>query len=309
MQVIQDVRAATESFPNVVLTIGSFDGLHLGHQRIIGEVVRAARDMGGTAALMSLRPHPREFFSPENAPNILLADAKKEQLLAEAGIDVLYVLPFNAEVARMTPRAFVEDIVVGACHARKIIVGHDFCFGKDAQGDYEFLQELGPEQGFDVRQVPQLVLYGERVSSTLIREYILQGELGQVERFLGRKYSMTGEIIHGRGMGAKLGFPTANIAPHHSAVPAHGVYVAEAIVEGVRRQAAVNIGVAPTVRNEDIVVEAFLLDFDGEIAGKTIEVVFHKRLRPEKKFASFAELTEAIDKDVKNVRDYFKTQR
>ncbi len=309
MRVIQDVRSTRESFPELVLTIGSFDGLHLGHQRIIGEVVRAARDAGGTAALMSMRPHPREFFSPENAPNILLADAKKEALLAEAGIDVLFVLPFNAEVARMTPRDFVEQVVVGRCHTRKLIVGHDFCFGRDAQGDYEFLREVAPEFGFEVRQVPQLVLYGERVSSTLIREYILQGELDQVERFLGRKYSITGEIIHGRGVGLKLGFPTANIAPHHNAVPAHGVYVAEALFEGQRHQAAVNIGVAPTVRNEDIVVEAFLLDFEGQIAGKTIEVVFHKRLRPEKKFGSFEELSAAIAKDVEEVRRYFAQEK
>jgi riboflavin kinase / FMN adenylyltransferase len=309
MQIINDVRTTAETFPNVVLTIGSFDGIHLGHRRIIDEVVRTAREIHGTAALMSLRPHPREFFSPNDAPNILLSDAKKETLLAEAGIDVLYILPFDADTARMSPREFVEEIVLGRCHATTVIVGHDFCFGNRAAGDFEFLSSMAAERGFAVCQVPQLVLYGERVSSTLIREYILQGELEQVERFLGRKYSMTGEVVTGRGMGTKLGYPTANLSPHHSAVPAHGVYVAEAIVDGQRYPSAVNIGVAPTVRNEDIIVEAFLLDFAEDIVGKSTEVVFHKRLRPEKKFASFDELIVAIGRDVAEVRQYFAEKR
>ncbi len=305
---IDDVRTVSESFPNVVLTIGSFDGIHLGHRRIIEEVVREARSIQGTACLMSLKPHPREFFAPGNPPNILLADAKKESLLAEAGMDVLFILPFNHDVASMSPDTFLREIVVGRCHAKRVIIGHDFCFGKNAQGDYEYLKEAAPGLGFDVRQIPQCVIQGERVSSTLIREYVLQGEVDKVEIFLGRKYSIAGEIIPGRGVGITLGFPTANIAPHHNAVPAHGVYVADAILDGQCYPAAVNIGVAPTIRNEDIAIEAFILDFTGDIVGKPIELVFHKRLRPEKKFASREELMAAIAQDVATVRHYFDTQ-
>ncbi len=305
MRIIEDARRAMEFFPNVALTIGSFDGIHLGHQRIIAEVIRAARAMNGTAAVMTLRPHPREFFAPANAPNILISHAKKEEILAQLGVDVLYVLPFTADVASMTPDAFLQEILLDRCRAKALVVGHDFSFGKNASGDFTFLQQKAAEYGFEVRQAPQVVVQGERVSSTLIRERILQGEVDRVEALLGRKYSIVGEVIPGRGVGAKLGVPTANVSPHHNAVPAHGVYVAHAVIEGSAFPAAVNIGVAPTVRNEDIVIEAHLLDFSKNVIGKRIEIVFHKRLRPEKKFPSIHALIEAINADIATVRRHF----
>jgi len=305
MKVIPDVRKVEEIFPNLVLTIGSFDGVHLGHRRILEELIRSARAMKGVSALMSLRPHPRQFFSPENAPNILTSDAAKEQLLDEAGVDVLFVLPFNREVASLSPQEFLENIVLARCHAKKLVVGHDFSFGRNAQGNYEYLAEAAPRYGFEVIQAPQLVVQGERVSSTLIRERVLQGEVDTIEPFLGRKYSIIGDVVAGRGVGRKLGFPTANIAPLHNAVPANGVYVAEAVVEGHRYRAAVNVGVAPTVRHEDMTIEAHLLDFTGNLLRKRIEIVFHKRLRPEKRFESYEALTAAIARDVAAIRAYF----
>jgi riboflavin kinase/FMN adenylyltransferase len=307
MRVIEDVRSCDARFPNVVLTIGSFDGVHLGHRRILDTVARDARAMGGTAALMTLRPHPRQFFSPQSAPNIITGDWKKEQLLAEAGIDVLYVLPFNADVANLDREAFVRQIVVGKCAAKRLVVGHDFNFGKGAQGNFEYLQSVAPEHGFAVEQAPALIIDGERVSSTLVREFILQGELDHAERFLGRKYSVVGEVITGRGMGRKLGYPTANIKPHNNAVPANGIYIAEARFEGRCFMAAVNIGIAPTISHEDIMIEAYLLDFDEGLVGKTLEIVFHKRIRPEKKFHSLEELITAIDADVVETRRFFAT--
>lgn len=305
MNVIEDVRTVDRAFPHVVLTIGSFDGVHLGHRRILDDVVSAARASLGTAALLTMRPHPREFFDPDHAPNLLTSEAKKLELLRDAGLDVMFVLPFNGEVASMEPLEFVERIVCERCRARELVVGHDFCFGRQAQGDYELLAEVGPRYGFTVRQAPPLLVDGERVSSTLIRERILQGDLDKTERFLGRKYSIRGEIVGGRGIGRKLGFPTANIKPHHSAVPAQGVYVAEALMDGERYAAAVNIGIAPTIRQEDLTIEAFLLDFAKDILGYEIELVFHRRLRPEKKFPSYDALIEQIAKDVAVVRDYF----
>lgn len=305
MRVIEDVRNTTASFPNLALTIGSFDGIHLGHQRIIGEVIQAARAMNGTAAVMSLRPHPRQFFAPQNAPNILMSDEKKEEVLDELGVDVLFVLPFDAAAASMPPESFLREIVVDRCHAKTLIVGHDFSFGKNAAGDFSFLQEQAAAYGYEIRQTPQVVIDGERVSSTLIRERILQGEVDRIAPLLGRKYAIVGEVISGRGVGAKLGVPTANITPHHSAVPAQGVYIAQAHVDGILYPAAVNIGVAPTIRNEDIVIEAHLLDYSGDLVGKRIEIIFHKRLRPEKKFPSIHALIEAINEDVAAIRRYF----
>ncbi len=305
MRIIRDIRRETLGIPHAVLTIGSFDGVHLGHQHILQEVVREARACSGMACVLTMSPHPREFFSPDHAPNLLTSDAKKARLFEAAGMDAMLVLPFNHEVASMEPEVFVREIVRERCGAEALIVGHDFRFGRGAQGDYDFLQRIAPGFGFVVRQIEPLLIHGERISSTVIRERVLQGELEEAERFLGRKYAIVGEVITGRGIGKTLGFPTANIKPHHNAVPAHGVYAARVRLDGGEYTAAVNIGIAPTIRNEDIIVEAFLLDFDGRLAGSEIEVVFHKRLRPERKFPSHEALIEQITLDVESVRQHF----
>ncbi len=305
MEIVERVRETERTFPNVVLTLGSFDGVHLGHRVIIDRVVERAKVAKCTAAILTMKPHPREFFSPEHAPNLLTCDTKKLELFDQAGIGVVFVLAFDAETAAMSPQDFVEQILHERCGAKHMVVGHDCRFGKGAKGDFAFLVETGATFGFTVEQVPALIVDGERVSSTLIRERILQGDLADAERFLGRKYSIVGEVIHGRGIGEKIGFPTANIKPHHSATPAQGVYIAEAVVRGKRLPAAVNIGIAPTIRHEDLTIEAHLLDFHEDIAGESIEIVFHRRVRPEMKFNSIGALIEQIAKDVGETRAYF----
>ena len=305
MKVIEDVKHSTQSFPSVVLTMGSFDGVHRGHQRVLAELLQVARTIGGTAGVLTMRPHPREFFAPGHAPNLLTTDGKKLELLEDAGVDVVFYLSFDVDMANMAPGEFLEAIVHGRCHAVQTVVGHDCRFGKDGAGDYEFLVEMGRRHGHKVTRVPAFIIDGERVSSTLIRERLLEGDLAQVEAFLGRKYSVVGEVIAGRGIGAKLGFPTANIAPHHTAAPAQGVYAAEVLMNDSRYPAAVNLGIAPTIRHQDTVVEAHLLDFHEDVRGRVIEIVFHKRLRPEKKFSSHHELSVAIRRDVEAVREYF----
>ncbi len=306
MRVIEDVRNCNAVFENLVLTIGSFDGVHCGHVAILDSVVERARAINGTPALMTLHPHPRQLFNPGGAPNILTPLPKKQALVAERGMGVFYILPFVPEVAALDPGAFLERIIVEQCHTHTLIVGHDFAFGKGAKGDYEFLKDAAPAYGIAVERVPALYIQGERVGSTVIRERIIQGELDKVEVLLGRKYAIVGEVVRGRGIGGReLGYPTANIKPHNSAVPAHGVYVAEVFVDGARRQAAVNIGIAPTILQEDVTIEAYILDFDENIVGREIEVVFHRRVRPEKKYGSLDELIRAIEQDVAAVRAYF----
>ncbi len=305
MRIVEDVRSSAEAFPRVVLTVGSFDGVHRGHRRILEHVIASARERGGTAALLTLRPHPREFFTPERAPNLLTTHRKKMELLEEAGLDVVFILKFDADVAGLEPEDFISEILCARCRAEKVVVGHDFRFGKGARGDFALLEAAGPRYGFTVEQVPPVMVDGERVSSTAIRECILQGDLERAKRLLGREYSIRGEVVSGRGIGTKLGFPTANIKPHHSAVPAQGVYVAEALVAGERRPAAVNIGIAPTIRHDDLTIEAFILDFSGNIRGEDIELVLHRRLRPERKFPSYDALIAQIAKDVEDVRAYF----
>ena len=305
MKIIENVWDWQETFPKLVLTVGSFDGVHLGHRRVLSMVAESARKLGGISGLMTFRPHPREFFAPASPPNLLTPDAKKFALIDEAGVDVLFVLPFEARVANMDRRAFATEIIHGRCGAVQVVVGHDFRFGREALGDYHYLKRMGPHLGFDVIQAPPLYIEGERVSSTAIRESLLQGDLDKARLFLGRPYSIVGEVIQGRGVGNQLGFPTANIAPYHTAVPAQGVYAAQVKIGNQTLPAAVNIGIGPTVRQEVMLIEAHVLDFAGNLRGRQIEVVFHKRLRPERRFATRRELASAIGEDVAAVRSWF----
>lgn len=306
MIIVDDVRAHDRpTFPHIVLTIGSFDGVHVGHRAILDRVRDEADAHGGTAAVLTLRPHPREYFTPHCAPNLLTAYDKKLELLAEAGVDVTFVLPFDAQTAALDRHVFLEDIIAQRCQARSLIVGHDFRFGRNASGDYDYLATTAPGLGLTVDQVPPLLIDGERVSSTLIRERILAGELDEAARLLGRPHSVRGEVQTGRGLGREFGFPTANVQPHHSAVPPHGVYAASLCHEGRAWPAAVNIGIAPTVPHAEPVIEVHILDYDGDLRNQIVEVVFYKRLRGEKKFPTLDALIAQIRSDVDSVRQYF----
>jgi len=256
LQIVEDVRSVNAHFPGVVLTIGSFDGVHLGHQAILQSVIDRARQRKGTPCVLTMRPHPREYFSPQRPPNLLTDENKKARLLEGQGIRVLFALPFDRTVAEMSRADFVDEIVWKRCRAEEIVVGHDFRFGKGAEGDYEYLKNHCRKYHIRVDVVPPVQVDGERVSSTLVREHLLQGDIERAAQLLGRRYSIAGQVIPGRGIGADLGYPTANINPHHSAVPAQGVYAAKAWVTGKGYPAAVNIGIAPTISHEDLTIEA-----------------------------------------------------
>jgi riboflavin kinase/FMN adenylyltransferase len=219
-------------------------------------------------------------------------------------ITIAYTGPFPAVVTDPW-RSVSPNIEHDKCHAVSIIVGHDCRFGKGAKGNFELLQDMAGQYEYEIAEVPPVIVEAERVSSTLIRERVLLGDLDTVEKLLGRKYSITGVVSRGRGMGEKLGFPTANVKPNHNAVPAQGVYVAESIVKGHRLPSAVNIGIAPTIRHEDITIEAHILDFDEDIRDAEIEIVFHKRIRTEKKFPNLEALVAQIKTDVQTTREYF----
>lgn len=305
MRIFEDVRQCRESFENLVLTIGSFDGLHNGHMCIVEHVKRLAATCGGQSALMYLHPHPREYFAPNSAPHWITSDQQRREILEAAGLDILFVLPFNASVARMDREAFVREIVVERCQARTLVVGHDFNFGKGARGNFEYLQEVAPQFGFSVEQVPALISEGERISSTLIRELIMEGEMARVRHFLGRDYQIHGHVVRNRGMGAKLGYPTANLDAGRFTMPAFGIYAAEARWRDQTYMAAVNVGIAPTLAHDSATIEAHLLDFEGELDNEVLALSFLKRLRPEAKFESLEALIEAIGKDVEAVRNFF----
>lgn len=305
MITVENLLAGHPIPTGAVLTIGSFDGIHLGHRKLLDALIQTARAMGRAAAVLTMRPHPRELFSPEHPPNLLTPEKKKLALLEQAGVDIVYILPFTHEVATLPYGEFAAMILRDRVAAVHVVVGHDFRFGAAAAGDYETLMQLTPELGFSVTQVPPLVVEGECVSSTAIRERLLQGDLEKAAAFLGRDYSISGQVTAGRGIGVQLGFPTANIKPYHTAIPANGVYAAEVFVHDRRYPAAVNIGIAPTIAHDQDIIEAHILDFDANIRDEEIEITFRHRLRPEKKFHSTEELIDAIRQDVEAIRRYF----
>lgn len=310
MRIVKDIRKIKIKDKNIVLTIGSFDGVHLGHIEILKEVVSLSNSVDGTPCVMVLRPHPRTYFSPDIPLNILTCDEKQESLFKQNGIKITTILPFNKQTANLSPEEFVENILYNFEQIYAVVVGHDFRFGKNAEGDFELLKKYGKNYGFKVKQIPPLIIHGERVSSSLIRELVLEGEMEKIVNFLGRRYSLMGQVVRGRGIGRQLGFPTANILPFHNAVPPHGVYSAECVLEDGRIfPSAVNIGIAPTIRQQDFAVEAHIINFNEEILNQKMEIVFHKHIRPEKKFSSREELINAIREDVEQIRKYFMNSR
>lgn len=309
MRVIDDFLGSGERFEKTVLTIGSFDGVHVGHQAIIRRVVEAAREAGAVPALMTLDPHPRAFFSPESAPPQLTTLEMKQRVAASLGIAFFFVLRFNESVAAIAREEFLNGILIGRCGAQRLIVGHDFRFGRGAKGTVDYLREAAPPLGVPVEEIMPLCIHEERASSTRIRHLLQHWELERANEMLGRAYTLVGEVVRGRGMGRQLGFPTANIRPFHTALPGNGIYACVATVDGETHLAAVNVGWAPTIAHDEITVEAFLLDFDGDLVGKTIELDFHHFLRPELKFDSLDSLIEAIGKDVALVRKLFAAEQ
>lgn len=312
MQLIADVRTCTQDFQNLHLTIGNFDGLHLGHQTILRQLIEKAHANKGTAALMTLRPHPAWVFSPETAPKRICTNEQMATLLEGMGLDVLFVLPFTLETSKMDRDTFLKEIVLNRCRAKHLVLGHDFAFGHQAAGNINYLNELASPLEFTVEEIAPVLAEGNRISSSNIRRLIQDGELEQVAAQLGRPFSIRGDVNRGRGIGGKtLGFPTANIDPSEYVLPPLGIYAAEAeimelgIPERSRHMAAVNLGIAPTFAHDKVMLEAFLLDFEGDLTGKTLEIHFGKYIRPEMKYNTKEALIEAIAQDVEAVRAYF----
>ena len=294
---------------NVCLTLGIYDGLHLGHQRIIRRVMERARALEGTSCIVTFDPHPREILDPEAAPDLLTTTEKKAELIEQLGVDALCLVKFTRQFASIEADAFVKDFLVGKLHMRAIIEGYNWGFGKGRKGNISLLRELSTHYGYDVEQVDQVEINGQLVSSTLIRELVLSGELERAEMYLGRKYSITGDIVGGARLGRELGFPTANIVPRHEAIPPDGIYAVWAEVQGVCKPGTLNIGYRPTVSNErKRTVEVHIMDFYRDIYDEKIEITFVAKLREEKKFSSVSALTDQIKKDVEKARSILVEQ-
>jgi riboflavin kinase/FMN adenylyltransferase len=289
------------------ITIGNFDGVHLGHQAMLAELVRAAQRLGTPACVVTFEPHPREFFAPDRAPTRLTSLREKLELLAGFGVDRIHLCRFNYAFAQITAEDFIERILVRGFRARWVLVGDDFRFGARRGGDSVMLKQAAPRCGFEVAAMPSVTLDGERVSSTAVRAALGAGDLARAHRLLGRPYSISGRVVRGDGLGRKLGFPTANVQMKHNRPPLTGICAVEVDGIGWRRLRGVaSLGLRPTVKQQGApVLEVHLFDHAEQIYGHHVRVSFLHKFRDEEKYADLATLTRQIALDVESAKSYF----
>jgi riboflavin kinase / FMN adenylyltransferase len=290
-----------------VLTLGVFDGLHLGHQLIMKTVVDRAREAGAVPTVITFDPHPRAVLHPQSAPPLLQTFDQKIEGFGVLGIEQTIVVRFTKEFANVSAANFINDVVMDRLHAREVYLGKGFAFGHNREGNIELLKQLGGDLGFVAGEVPEVRFRGQRVSSSKIRELLARGQVNLARRMLGRPYGVEGRVERGAERGRKLGFPTANLHPHNRVIPRNGVYVTGTLIDGQWRRSVTNIGLRPTFGDaSEPSVETFVLNWDGDLYGDVVRVRFLYRLRDERKFSSVDELTRQIQTDVARAEGYFE---
>jgi len=290
----------------VALTVGNFDGVHLGHQALLNELRAAAQARGLQTAVVIFEPHPREYFSPMQAPVRLTTLREKLELFAGLGIDRVHVCGFNESFAQMSAEDFIHALHV-KLSAEYVMIGDDFRFGRGRAGDFALIEKIGAKLGFSVDAVLSVRHEGVRISSTAIRSALLAGQLREAHEFLGRHYSISGRVVYGDGMGKKIGFPTANIQLKHNRPPLSGIFVVQVHAEGLGvQQGVASLGVRPTVKHDGKpVLEVHMFEFAQQLYGKHLRVEFLQKLRDEKKYPDVATLTRQIALDVENAKKWF----
>jgi len=305
MQILRNLYALNEQ--PVALTIGNFDGVHLGHQALLKELscVAQKRDLQTVAVIFE--PHPLEFFAPGNAPARLTNLREKLELFADMGIDRVHICRFNEQFSRMPAPDFIVELHE-KLHAKFVLIGDDFRFGRGRIGDFALMEKVGTQCGFDVQAVHTVADDGMRISSTAVRASLAAGQIRIARRYLGRPYSMSGRVIHGDGVGKELGYPTANIQLKHNIPPLLGIFVVRVHVENLGvLEGVASLGVRPTVKqNGKPVLEVHLFEFSQQIYGKHLRVEFLHKLRDEENYPNVKMLTQQIALDVKNAKDWFK---
>lgn len=301
MQVHSDF-SAFHSVKNPIVTIGTFDGVHLGHRTILQRITELANEKNGESVVLTFTPHPRTVLFPEDHGITLLSDLKeKRKLLSECGIDHLIEFPFTLEFARKSAFEYVRDLLVVGMHAHTVVIGYDHRFGRGREGNYDTLLELADTFQFQVEEIPVRLIDESEISSTKIRSAIQEGDFDYANAALGGLYALHGEVVTGEQKGRTIGFPTANIkiSDPLKLIPSNGVYQVRVCVEGKEYKGAMNIGVRPTVSQEAVrSLEVHIIEFDEDIYGKDIEIKFLRKIRDEHKFESFDALKEQIARDV-----------
>lgn len=292
-------------FEKPVITIGTFDGVHMGHRAILKTVCDHAAKIDGESILLTFEPHPRKLIFPDQPIHILTPLEKKLKLITELGIQHVVVVPFTPQFASLSAREYISDFLVKIFNPAAVVIGYDHHFGNDRKGNIHLLKEMQAEYGFDVVEISAQLIEEAAVSSTKIRKAIQAGDVQEAHAMLNRPYSLAGVVQKGAQLGRTLGFPTANIKPHEveQIVPCNGVYAVEVKIGSKNHPAMLNIGVRPTVTNElSVHIEAHIFDFNADVYGEQMEIMFIARLRDEQKFASLDELKAQLVKDEQNAR-------
>src|SRR5438270_7069773 len=282
-----------------VVTLGVFDGLHIGHQLNMKTVVERARAAGAAPTVITFEPHPRAVLHPESAPPLLQTFDQKIEALGVLGIEQTIVVHFDKAFSQIRAEDFLRQVVVDRLQAKEVYLGCGFAFGHNREGHIDLLRRVSKDLGFLADEVPEVQIRGERVSSSRIRELILQGRMNRARRMLGRPYGVHGTVVRGDARGQRLGFPTANIDPQNRVIPRRGVYVSAILIDKQWRQSVTNVGVRPTFGDTaQSSIETHVLDWSHDLYGRTVRVRFLHRLRDEKKFSSIDELRSQIERDV-----------
>jgi riboflavin kinase/FMN adenylyltransferase len=298
--------------PACALTIGNFDGVHRGHRALLEELKKGATEKGLVSCVMTFEPHPKEFFSPEQAPPRILNLRDKLAAFADIGIERVVVEHFNAAFAKLSPEEFVTEILVKRLNAKWILIGDDFCYGAKRAGNFASLKAAGKKYGFEVSSIHTIQESGERISSSALRTALANGDMSQANKLLGRHYGISGHVIHGQQLGRTLGFPTLNLAVashlHHRKPATSGIFTAQVIGLADKPLPAVaSLGVRPTVEDEGrVLLETHIFDYQKDVYGKIITVELLEKIRDEAKYDSLDTLTQAIAADAEHARNYFQ---
>jgi len=299
MKIIKDLAEITRNDKGVI-TLGTFDGLHLGHQQIVNEVIEKSKQIGGRNFLLTFEPHPRKVIPGRNDVKLLSTLEEKIEILEKLGLENLFVVNFTTEFSKQSPEDFVKKYLIEGIGLKEIVIGYDHHFGKERDGNFELLQKLGKRFNFSVTLVPEFSVEGETISSTKIRNALLSGDVVKAGEMLGRHYSFKGTIVRGDGRGRKLGFPTANLSVDNEdkLIPAKGIYAAECIVENEKHFGLLSLGSRPTFHKDgDIIPEFYIFDFDKDIYDQVMQVNLVEKIRDEEKFNSVDELIVRMKKD------------
>ena len=295
---------------NPVVTIGNFDGVHWAHQAIFKKVIERARYLHGTSVIITFEPHPVKVMSPEKIKPLITLLEQKRELVNDQGINIFLLIKFTLEFAAISARDFVKDILVNKLRIKEIIVGYDYAFGHNREGNINILKEMGQQFNFNVLQVGPVYAGKILVSSTSIRNLIMEGDVSGAKQLLGRNYQIRGEVIRGKDRGGSLlGYPTANIKLVDELIPKEGVYIVTVDISGKIYKGLTNIGYNPTFKDKTLSVETHIFDLSDDILSQRIKINFLSRLRDEITFASVKDLSQQINRDIKQAREFFQKEK